>query len=205
MSTISIRELDPKDRNKAISFAISGMHFDQYITNPLLLRLYGRYFWYLENSRATHLKAAYQGDELLGVILAEVKGQPPLRQCWYEKAFSRTIDWLQKTFFKSSAGTYDTVNKDMLDVYKEHYQPDGEIIFLAANPTLKVKGVGTALLNALEKDLSGKEIYLYTDSLCTYQFYEKRGFERYQERTIELTLNKKKVPLSCFLYRKKIA
>ena len=100
MSTISIRELDPKDRNKAISFAISGMHFDQYIKNPLLLRLYGRYFWYLENSRATHLKAAYQGDELLGVILAEVKGQPPLRQCWYEKAFSRTIDWLQKTFFQ---------------------------------------------------------------------------------------------------------
>ena len=122
-----------------------------------------------------------------------------------KKPSAEPLTGCRKPFFKSSAGTYDTVNKDMLDVYKEHYQPDGEIIFLAANPTLKVKGVGTALLNALEKDLSGKEIYLYTDSLCTYQFYEKRGFERYQERTIKLTLNKKKVPLSCFLYRKKIA
>lgn len=93
----------------------------------------------------------------------------------------------------------------MLKTYKEKNNPDGEIRFLAANPDIKIKGIGTLLLNELEKRKKGKEIYLFTDDQCTYQFYEHRGFKKAGEKNIILSLTqKKKVPLKCFLYCKKI-
>lgn len=92
----------------------------------------------------------------------------------------------------------------MLENYKSQNNPDGEIRFLAANPNTKVKGIGTFLLNELEKREKGKEVFLFTDDQCTYQFYEHRGFNRVEEKDIVLDLNKNKVPLKCFLYSKKI-
>ena len=86
----------------------------------------------------------------------------------------------------------------------ESHTPDGEIIFLAADPDCGIKGIGTALLNALEKKEKGKTVYLYTDNACTYQFYEHRGFERVGEKEIVLEMPKGKVPLKCFIYSKKI-
>ena len=73
---MEIRELQKKDIKKAIQFAISGMHFELYLKNKTIRNLYGKYFWYLETNRATHLFAAYEGDTLAGVILAEIKGEP---------------------------------------------------------------------------------------------------------------------------------
>lgn len=114
------------------------------------------------------------------------------------------FEWVQRTFFKDSVGIYDKVNKELLDIYMVNNKPDGEIKFLAANPDIKVKGIGTYLLNEFEKRNKGKEVYLFTDDQCTYQFYEHRDFERIGKKDIELDLKKKKVSLKCLLYRKKL-
>ena len=84
----------------------------------------------------------------------------------------------------------------------ETNSPDGEIIFLAANPDVKVKGIGTMLLNELTNREKGKQIYLYTDNACTYQFYEHRGFDKVGEKDIELDLGANKLPMTCLLYSK---
>lgn len=88
--------------------------------------------------------------------------------------------------------------------YLKFNTPDGEIIFLAADPDCKIKGIGTALLNALEAREKGKTLYLYTDDACTYQFYEHRRFKRVEEKEIVLEMPKGRVPLKCFIYSKKI-
>lgn len=100
--------------------------------------------------------------------------------------------------------TYDKANQEMLHAFCKKNMPDGEIVFLAADSNSKIRGIGTALLSALEKDEPGKLIYLYTDNACTYQFYEHRGFIREGEQQVELDLEKKKIPLTCFLYAKKL-
>lgn len=56
---IELAKFQKQDENKAIQFAIKGMHFDWYLNNKTALALYGRYFWYLETSRATQMIAAY--------------------------------------------------------------------------------------------------------------------------------------------------
>jgi hypothetical protein len=201
---MEIRELQKKDIKKAIQFAISGMHFELYLKNKTIRNLYGKYFWYLETNRATHLFAAYEGDTLAGVILAEIKGEPRKYYSKRKAFYVKFIDVIQKLFFKDSAGLYDEVNKELFAKYTEKYSPDGEIIFLAANPKVKIKGIGTMLLGELEKCIKGKTIYLFTDNACTYQFYEHRGFDRVGEKDIELDFGDEKVPMTCLLYSKTV-
>lgn len=100
-------------------------------------------------------------------------------------------------------GEYNNANRKMFACFCKNEEPDGEIVFLAADPKCKAKGIGTALLSALETEEKGKLIYLYTDNACTYQFYEHRGFKRSEEQDIVIELNNKKVPLKCMLYSKK--
>lgn len=201
---IEIRDLQKKDYKKAIQFAIKGMHFDWYLNNQFLLNAYGRYFWYLEINRATQIFAAYADSGFVGVILAEIKGEERKQQNFLQKVYVKFIDVLQKTVFKGGAGLYEDTTKEQLAHYLKFNKPDGEIIFLAADPDCKIKGIGTALLNALEEKEKGKTLYLYTDNACTYQFYEHRGFKRVEEKEIELEMPKGKVPLKCFIYSKKI-
>ena len=199
---MELKEFHNKDMHKAIQFAIDGMHLDLYLQNKTLLKLYGRYFWYLETNRATQIIAAYEGDTLAGVLLAEINGETKKYYSHWRAMYVKFVDFIQQVFFKESAGLYDDVNKEMFAKYKETHSPDGEIIFLAANPDVKVKGVGTMLLNELTEREKGKQIYLYTDNACTYQFYEHRGFDRVGEKYIELDFGDKKVPMTCLLYSK---
>lgn len=199
---IEIRELQRKDFNGAISFAIRGMHFDWYMDSKFLLGLYGRYFWYTETNRATQMIAAYAGDTLAGVLLAGIRGEKCRYRSFWKACYVRIFDFLQQAFFKDSAGTYDETNREMFAEYAKMNKPDGEIIFLAANPDVKIKGIGTLLLSELEKREKGKMVYLYTDNACSYPFYEHRGFQKAAEREVLLDFGKKKVPLVCLLYSK---
>lgn len=142
-------------------------------------------------------------EELAGVLIADIYGEPKYHRSFSKTMYVKFVDFIQKHFFKDSVGVYDEVNKKLLQEYKKENKPDGEIRFLSANPDLKVKGIGTKLLNELEKREKGKEIYLFTDDKCTYQFYEHRGFDKVGEEDITLELDKK-VPLKCLLYRKKL-
>lgn len=200
---LELKELKKKDYKKVIQYAIKGMHFNMYINNKIILNLYGKYFWYLELLNATQVLAVYYGNELAGVLIADINGEEKYHKSFSKSLYVKFVDFIQKIFFKGSVGVYDEVNKKMLEEYKKDNKPNGEIRFLASNPDLKIKGIGTRLLNELEQREKGKEIYLFTDNLCTWEFYEHRGFDKVGEENIELELDKK-IPLRCLLYRKKM-
>ena len=200
---MQIKEMDKKDFKRAIQYAIRGMHFDEYFDNHLILQIYGRYFWYLEYTNATQVIAAYDQDSLLGVLIADMKGEPKRYKSFWKGLYVKMINGIQNLFFSGSVMPYNEANREMFGRYTEQYNPDGEIRFLAANPDSKVKGVGTYLLDELSTRESGKEIYLFTDTNCTYQFYERKGFERVGEKEIMLKLSDG-VGLKCLLYRKKL-
>lgn len=200
---MQIKEMDKKDFKKAIQYAIKGMHFDEYLKNNLILQMYGRYFWYLEYTNATQVIAAYDQDVLLGVLIADMKGEPKPYQSFWRGLYVKVVDGIQNLFFGGGVLSYSEANQEMFARYAEQYNPDGEIRFLAADPDSKVKGVGTYLLNELSAREAGKEIYLFTDTNCTYQFYERKGFERVGEKEIVLELSDD-VGLICLLYRKKL-
>ena len=201
---IKILDIKMQDYRKAIQFAIKGMHFDWYLDSKFLLQAYGRYFWYLEMNRATHIFAAYVDSKFVGVLLAEIYGEKKIHRVWTERLYVKFVDLIQRLFFKGGAGLYDDTVKAQLAHYLQTNKPDGEIIFLAADPEAKIKGVGSALLNALEEKIQGKTLYLHTDDACTYQFYEHRGFQRVEQQDIVLEMPKGSVPLKCFIYSKRV-
>ena len=201
---IKILDIKKQDYRKAIQFAIKGMHFDWYLDSKFLLQAYGRYFWYLEMNRATHIFAAYVDSKFVGVLLAEIYGKKKIHRVWTERLYVKFVDLIQRLFFKGGAGLYDDTVKAQLAHYLQTNKPDGEIIFLAADPEAKIKGVGSALLNALEEKIQGKTLYLHTDDACTYQFYEHRGFQRVEEQDIVLEMPKGSIPLKCFIYSKRV-
>lgn len=200
---LKIKPLRKKDFGKAISFAVTGMNFDCYIDGKILLRLYGRYFLYMELANASQVIAAYHGERLVGLLLASMNDEPKPYRTPFRNVYVRFIDFVQRVFFENGIDAYEKANEQMFKEFSAKCKTDGEINFLAADPNTKIKGIGTLLLKELERREKGKRIYLYTDSNCTYQFYEHRGFERVGEREITLSITSKKgVPLSCYLYSK---
>lgn len=200
---MEIKELQKKDFRKVILYAIEGMHFEEYLKNRFILNAYGRYFWYLEYTNATQVIAAYEDDELLGVLIADIKGERKPYKSFGKGLYIKFVEMIQNLFFGGGAVPYNEANRRMFDRYAEQYVPDGEIRFLASDPKTKAKGTGTFLLNELVRREAGKEIYLFTDTNCTYQFYEHRGFERVGEEEIVLALSGE-VDLKCLLYRRRL-
>ncbi len=95
---------------------------------------------------------------------------------------------------------YDAANREMFEKFIRKALPDGEICFLASDPSIQGKGIGTKLLDELSRRIKGKLIYLFTDNHCTYQFYEHKGFERSGEKEIKMEIGEKMLPLPCLLY-----
>ncbi len=199
---IEIKEIRKKDYKKAIEYAIKGMQFYKYLDNKFLLHLYGRYFWYLEFTNATQIVAAYIEDELAGVLLADIEGERK-HKYFFKSIYIKIFEFLQNILYKEVALKYNDVNKIMFEEYKKKNNPNGEIKFFAVNPDIKGKGIGSKILEEFERREKGKQIFLFTDDACSYQFYESRGFERACEKEISLNF-KSKVNLKCFLYSKNI-
>ncbi len=204
MMEVEIKALERKDFNKVIDFAIKGMHFERYVDSELALRLYGRYFLYLELERATQVLAAYMGDKLVGILMADMKNEPKLYSSFWRKLYINMVRAAMAIMVKGGPNTYDAANETMYKNFVKTTTPDGEICFLAAEPTIHGKGIGTKLLDELSRREKGKLIYLYTDDNCTYQFYEHKGFERSEEKEIKMELGGKTVPLTCLLYNKQL-
>lgn len=198
---IEIKDLKDKDHKKAIEYAIVGMHFDRNFDHEFLLHLYGKYFWYLELTKATQIISAYSGNELVGVLLAEMRNEEVKYKSFWKSFYVKLFDFFQKKF-ATGVGVYDEANEKMLNDYQKSNDSDGEIRFLAVNPDMKGKGIGSLLLSELERREMGKQVYLFTDDQCTYEFYEHKGFEKAGEQDILLDFKVKKVPLKCFLYSK---
>lgn len=201
---IRIKKLESKDFSKVIDFAIKGMHFERYIDNKLALRLYGRYFLYLELERSTQVLAAYMNEKLVGILMADMNNEPKQYSSFWRKLYVKVFKTVMSFTIKGGTDGYDEANKAMLNEYLKSFTPDGEICFLASDPTIQGKGIGSLLLNELSNREKDKLIYLYTDDNCTYQFYEHKGFERSKEKEIKMEISGKTIPLKCLLYSKKL-
>ncbi|WP_435921590.1 GNAT family N-acetyltransferase [Paenibacillus sp. DYY-L-2] len=201
---IRIKPLRKEDFNSARKFAIEGMHLTWYTSNKVELYLYSIYFWYLEISRATIALGAYRNNKLAGVLLADMNKEPKVFQSIWYRAFVKLGDFLINIGYKDASSVYHKANNELLKQYLKNHEPDGELNFFAVDPALNGQGIGTMLLKELENQEKGKQIYLYTDTGSTYQFYAHRGFEEIEKKEISLTINKEEVPLTCFLFGKKL-
>ena len=193
---IEIRDFDPRDSARLAEYSIAGMHFDQYMSSRLALSLYGRFFVAGELVHASQAIAAYEDGSLAGALFADIAGEPHPYRTWPRRLFVGAVGLAAR----HAEASYHEACRDMLASYTAGRRVDGEICLLAADPRAKGKGIGTLLLDELVRREAGRHVYLYTDSNCTYQFYEHRGFERVGERAIGAGAGGRGMPRDCYLY-----
>ena len=79
------------------------------------------------------------------------------------------------------------MDSELLENSKQSF--DGEICLFAVSEECRGAGVGKRLYSAAVdyvKSEDARSYYLFTDTTCTYQFYEKRGMKRIGEKKVGL-------------------
>jgi len=203
-TSIAVKPLRRKDFRAARRFAIEGMHLSWYASNAEELYLYSYYFWCLEISRASRALGAYKNGALVGVLLADTYDTPKAFPSFWRRLFVRFATWIIRIGYTDASDTYDSVNQALQSAFLKSTQADGELNFFAVDPSMVGNGLGTTLLNELETLEKGKTIFLFTDSGSTYQFYLRRGFTEFGKREISLPINRQQIPLTCYLFSKKL-
>lgn len=181
------------------------MHFDRYTKSKFLEKMYSEYLIRYEYSHATVALGAYDdNNQFRGAIFGRFNDEALVDQGFFNKNYSTLANRIVNIGFGSESGVYDQVNDEMLRELKKRMKLDGELSLFAVDPEANGQGVGSKLLAELSRRYSGKNVYLYTDSNCTYQFYEHKGFIRdFAVRAHEPSqpLNQK---MMYFIYHKKL-
>lgn len=180
------------------------MNFDRYTNSKFTERLYSKYFVWDAYINATIAIAAYDGDVLCGVIMAKFDNELMIDQKVVDKVHASSLQYMMGLVFDQGIITYDQVNQAMLKELKAKTNLDGEVLLFAVNPDIKNKGIGTKLLNELERKYSGKRVYLFSDSNCSYQFYQHRGFHQNNAIRIPEPGRFDGSKLTCFLFDKQL-
>lgn len=139
--------------------------------------------------RADYSCVAVENGNVAGIILANSKNQVP------RITFRRTLSELLAILLLFTTDTgrrlgrffrrFDDADADLLRNCGCTF--DGEICFFAVDEASRGTGIGKQLfLSATEylRSQNVKSFYLFTDSSCTYQFYEKRKMKRLGEKIL---------------------
>lgn len=160
---------------------------------------------------STYARVAVQCGEVVGVIMGRVPGQPGVAgrlrnrlRVWGH------VTWLALTGGKhlSTLAQHFKFGKAYARLRKAARVPlTDELTLFAVDAATRGKGAGTQLYEDYLMYLRahGREHYfLYTDSDCTFQFYERRGMVRAASLDISLTFAGKPQTLGVYLYAGKV-
>lgn len=80
-----------------------------------------------------------------------------------------------------------------------------EVTLLAVDPEVQGLGVGSVLLDAAVSNLAGNgaaRAHLYTDTSCSWEFYEGRGFKRAATHRANREERRRDLPREMYLYER---
>ena len=98
-------------------------------------------------------------------------------------------------------GCVDGIDKELLTRCPTDYQ--GELAFFAISQKCRGKGIGKALFQKVVEYMRSQKIqkfYLFTDTSCSYGFYEHQGMKCRQEKKHHFDVNGLPGEMTFFLY-----
>ena len=156
---------------------------------------------------STYAQVAVVQGRVVGILMGRVEGQPPLpgRLAHRLQLLAHMVK-IGLTGFRERATlrqyfTFDRVYQTLRT--KATVPLTDELTLFAVDASTRGHGVGKTLYENYLRHLrhhGRTDFYLYTDSLCTYQFYEKRGMNRAAEQSINLTFRDGTETVGVYLY-----
>lgn len=202
-SKIVIKPLEAQNAGRCAKFIVEGMNISKYIKSKKLQYLYSKFMFYQEFIESTDAFGVYVDNEFAGFILAGFDGMAKPYVPFKFRLYSHIFNLSSKLFDSHEINnSYKIANRAMKDEFLQRHSVDGEIKLFAVSSQYKGHGLGTKLLDKLATLHTGKNIYVYSDSNCDYQFYLHRGFEQVGIRQIVMGTKKYKIPLTCYMFYK---
>lgn len=208
MKMIAYRPIRKEDYAQVKDIICKSFSLDAYITNSKLLEAVKNQYFYSCLAEATYTCVAEKEGLTVGVIMGNAKSDYSvirhfpylLITLWYEMKIA-----LYSRKYKKQVAGYQDIHAIYREFSAKHKgEFDGVLTLFAVNQDCRGCGVGKALLDYLLNYLGKQKvkcIYLYTDTTCTYEFYEHRGFERIESKKIQMERSGKLFQMEVFLYR----
>ena len=146
---------------------------------------------------SSYARVAVLDGKIVGVVMGRAQGEPFLpgrarrrARILAAKTWLATVglpQWRTLRFFYIFERVYGQLCADARRAGT--WSLSDEVTLFAVHSTARGKGVGSALYRDLMTHLRERgrtEVFLYTDELCTYRFYERAGLVRAAERNLDL-------------------
>ncbi|WP_158247674.1 GNAT family N-acetyltransferase [Actinomyces qiguomingii] len=211
MSTITYRPYEPRDAEGVMAIVLDAFNIRCYAPRPYLERSAAEVFLSERLLGSTYAQVAVATEDappsddgegpgterVMGILMGRVEDEPPLpaRPLAHVHRLA-ALTWL------ATAGMpqWETLAQAFgFDYRRAELRQDvlmagcaaltDEITLLAVHPACQGRGVGTRLYDEFMNHLrthGRKDFFLYTDSLCSYEFCEQRGLVRAASRELRL-------------------
>lgn len=98
-------------------------------------------------------------------------------------------------------GRINGIDQKLLKNSAKKYE--GEIAFFAVDPRFRGSGIGKMLFQKMRAYMEREKIrsfFLFTDTSCSYEFYEHQGMKRRQQHMDSFEIRNQTVEMKFFLY-----
>lgn len=207
MTTITYSPYQERFASDVKSMLDEAFHIHRYVNRRHLLDSALEIYLRERLLASTHTRIAVKEGRAVGVIMGRLPDHPRAPH----RARNRLLTWYHMTRI-AVTGLFD------LPSLTQYFRFDGayrklrqdtsrpltdELTLFAVDSSTRGTGVGKTLyLDYLRhlREHGRKNFYLYTDSLCSYGFYEKRGLTRTASGKVNIRLDGEPADLDVFLY-----
>jgi predicted N-acetyltransferase YhbS len=195
MTNIVYRPYQPQDAEDIKKIINEAFYIHRYVTGRLVLDSALEIYLRERLLASTWTRVAVQDERVVGIIMGQVDGQPRLGG-----RFTNRLLTLAHTLRAGILGLpqwksmrqYFAFDRVYGELRKKTPSPlTDELTLFAVDSSTRGLGIGKTLyrdyLDHL-RSLGRSDFYLYTDSLCTFQFYEKQGMTRTASEDMNLVL-----------------
>ncbi len=207
MTEITYRPYRPEDADDIKQIINEAFYIHRYVKGRLVLDSALELYLRERLLASTWTRVAVKDGHVVGVIMGQVHGQPKLPGRFANRLLTfwhmlragilGLPQWSSMRQYFAFDGVYRTLRVRTKEPLTD------ELTLFAVSSTTRGHGVGKALYGSFVEHLRShgrSDFYLYTDSLCTYQFYEKRGMTRAAEKDMNLVLDGTAETLGVYLY-----
>jgi len=207
VSTIEYRPYGPQDAGDVKAMIDDAFSIHKYARAPHLLRSALEVYLRECLAASSYTEVAVVEGRAVGILMGRVQGQPRLPGATANRV--RTWAHMAKIALTGFAERKTLVEYFSFNrVYRKlRTMTSGpltdELTLFAVDASTRGLGVGGALYQNFLDHLRSHgrtDFYLYTDSLCTYQFYERQGMTRVAEQDITLHLDQTPQVVGVYLY-----
>jgi len=207
MTAITYRPYQPHDARDVKAIIDEAFSIHRYVKAPRLLDSSLEVYLRERLLASTYARVALKDGRVIGILMGQTAGQPHLEgalgnrlRAWghmLKLAVLGLPEWRSLWQYVSFTGVYRTLRQNTTSPLTD------ELTLFAVSSAARGLGAGKALYRdyLLHLRRHGRtSFYLYTDSLCSYGFYEKHGMTRTAEQDMTIYLDGKPERLGVYLY-----